>query len=242
MKMPSESMTKRRLQTEMKRIKRTQIITVCLMIMMLVFTGCGIQKDEAEAFYSENKAKQNTYETFTENDRDPVPIFPLTSDGLIERYQCSPDNMFGLVDVLIYEDRIVTVFEKDAFDSPQLENIDYYVSHPEKSHGGGRYIRENLYTWKADNSMSTIICGDYRICSVSTEYLEYEAADPEKPTPVIGVGILGRCIYFNDGDLELYYTAAWVDDATEIHTQKYRSSNGQWDSEVVESIPEHRTD
>lgn len=225
--------------------KRIQIIALNIMLiilMMPVFSGCGTRNNAAEVFYSENRAKQNTYESFTQNGRDPVAVFPLTSEGLIGRYQCPTDNMFGLADVLIYEDRIVTVFEKDAFDSPQLENIDYYVSHPEKSYGGGGYIRDNLSKYRANSAMSTVICGEYRICSVSTEYPEYEAADPEKPTPVIGVGIMRRHIYFSDGNLELHYIADFVDDATEIHTQKYYSSKGQWGSEEIESIPEHRTE
>ena len=235
--------------------KSIQIITlnlVLLMLVMSVFTGCGtpkntveeknVEENTVEVFYSESEAKQSTYESFTINDIDPVPIFPLTSEGLIERYQCPPDNMFGLVDVLIYEDRIVTVFDKDGFDSPQLENVDYYVSHPEKSYGGGGYIRDNMRTAaRVNKAMSTVICGKYRICAVSTEYLEFEAADPEKPSPVIGVGILKRQIYFNDGDLELGYNSEFVDDATEIYSQKYYSSKGQWGAEELESIPEHRS-
>ena len=138
-------------------------------------------------------------------------------------YTCPADNMFGLEKIVVFEDRVIAVFDKEISDDsifPQLAYSEMTGVLP----AGVRLSNYPPYI-EEDNTLEEKD-GKY-IVTMSFEYDEANKINPEKKVEVTGFGVCGRNVFFNNGDLQLLYTFEGGD-CFEDYRQEYSESEGEW--------------
>ena len=168
----------------------------------------------------------------------PVPddftFLPADDEKLIDHYSCSPDNMFGLKEIYVYENTVIMYFDQETFDSiDTLYNFDRnpeWATSWEEDDYKEAVVRQ--FEYSHSDGWATTVSGKDRICIVKTFYSEEKKKEIEKePENYFGRGfisILGRAIDFNDGDISLYYEEEFNADFTRQHRQTYDSKTGKW--------------
>ena len=146
-----------------------------------------------------------------------ICLFALTACGTsykvegeedaIKIYTCPADNMFGLEKVVVFEDRVIAVFDKEISDDSEWGDMTYnekYITYPANP------ILSNVS--KSVTTISTIEeTDDKYIVTMGFEYDETNKIIPEEPVEVIGFSVLSRHVDFNGDDLKLSYTDVGCD-------------------------------
>ena len=150
---------------------------------------------------------------------------PITIDGEENAqavYACSPDNMFGLERIVIFQTEVVVVFDMAKCDmngyggslsKATNENIDVYVS---MDNADG--------IWNISNKIETRE-GKYIVTKHCYEARKY---DPDKDVTVESITVNGKSVFINDGSFHLIYMKNVDDDSYETYSQIYDSENGTW--------------
>lgn len=150
---------------------------------------------------------------------------PITIDGEENAkavYACSPNNMFGLERIVIFETEVVVVFDMVKCDmngyggslsKATNENIDVYVS---MDNADG--------IWNISNKIETRD-GKYIVTKHCYEARKY---DPDKDVTVESISVNGKSVFINDGSFHLIYMKNIDDDSYETYSQIYDSANGTW--------------
>ena len=148
-------------------------------------------------------------------------------DKALHVYTCSFDNVFSLEKVVVFEDRVVTVFsKKNAINIRELD----YAQVPSSVH------LTNLYSSKSNVDKDNFIKEEFGKLVVTTlfEYDEADKIDPDKDIEIVGVTILGREITFNDGNFRLSYYELGGECEVD-YWQDYDKTNDSW-SEVESKL------
>ena len=150
---------------------------------------------------------------------------PITIEGEENAkavYTCSPDNMFGLERIVIFQTEVVVVFDMAKCDmngyggslsKATNENIDVYVS---MDNADG--------IWNISNKIETRD-GKYIVTKHCYEARKY---DPDKDVTVESITVNGKTVFINDGSFHLIYMKNIDDDSYETYSQIYDSANGTW--------------
>lgn len=141
-------------------------------------------------------------------------------DKALNVYTCSSDNVFGLEKIVVFEDRVVTVLDKNKF---SLIPEDYYRGPISSAH------LDNLRSYKSiieDESSIKTVSGKIVVTTVFG-YDEKNIMDPDKDVVVTGISIQDSEITFNDGNLHLSYSEMGGE-CEMVHWQDYDLSTGTW--------------
>lgn len=150
---------------------------------------------------------------------------PITIEGEENAkavYACSPNNMFGLERIVIFQNEVVVVFDMVKCDingyggslsKATNENIDVYVS---MDNADG--------IWNISNKIETRD-GKYIVTKHCYEARKY---DPDKDVTVESISVNGKSVFINDGSFHLIYMKNIDDDSYETYSQIYDSANGTW--------------
>ncbi len=183
------------LMTEKMKRNLNILISILSIICVVVLSACG---------------KDNTYKVDGEEEA-------------IRIYSCPVDNMFGLEKVVVFEDRVIAVFDKEISDDSEYGKIAY---NERKGYLPAGARLSNLSTYKGGESTLEEKDGKY-IVTVGFEYDEANKIDSNKEIEITGFAVCGRNIYFNDGDLQLLYTFEGGD-CFEDFCQDYSGDEGEW--------------
>ena len=150
-------------------------------------------------------------------------------DKALNVYTCSSDNQFGLEKVVVFEDRVIAVFDKKTC-TIDLRELDY-AKVPSSVH------LTNLHVYKANADKDNCISEEFGKLVVTTvfEYDEADKFDPDKDVEVVGLRVLGREITFNDGNFRLFYSEMGGECEMD-YWQDYDKENDRWskvDSELI---------
>lgn len=150
---------------------------------------------------------------------------PITIEGEENAkavYACSPNNMFGLERIVIFQTEVVVVFDMVKCDmngyggslsKATNENIDVYVS---MDNADG--------IWNISNKIETRD-GKYIVTKHCYEARKY---DPDKDVTVESISVNGKSVFINDGSFHLIYMKNIDDDSYETYSQIYDSANETW--------------
>ena len=170
---------------------------------------------------------------------DHITFLPAEDEKLIDHYTVPSDNIFGLKEIYVYENTVVTIFDQKTFDAPDYlynfdRNPDWAASSWKEEDIEKNIIRE-FEDEKNVDGWATTVSGEDRICIVKIFYSEARKKEIEKePDRYAGRGfisILGRHIDFNDGDISLHYMDLFTADYYCEHYQTYDSKTGKWGEE-----------
>lgn len=162
---------------------------------------------------------------------------PITIEGEENAkavYACSPNNMFGLERIVIFQTEVVVVFDMVKCDmngyggslsKATNENIDVYVS---MDNADG--------IWNISNKIETRD-GKYIVTKHCYEARKY---DPDKDVTVESISVNGKSVFINDGSFHLIYMKNIDDDSYETYSQIYDSANETWGKieHSVDPVPE----
>ena len=150
---------------------------------------------------------------------------PITIEGEENAkavYTCSPDNMFGLERIVIFQTETVVVFDMQKCDlkgyggslsDVTVENLKVHVS---MDNADG--------IWNISNKIETRE-GKYIVTKHCYEARKY---DPDKDVTVESISVNGKSVFINDGSFHLIYMKNIDDDSYETYSQIYDSANGTW--------------
>lgn len=150
---------------------------------------------------------------------------PITIEGEENAkavYTCSPDNMFGLERIVIFQTEVVVVFDMVKCDMNGYggslskatdESINVYVT---MDNADG--------IWNISNKIETRD-GKYIVTKHCYEARKY---DPDKDVTVESISVNGKSVFINDGSFHLIYMKNIDDDSYETYSQIYDSANGTW--------------
>ena len=144
-------------------------------------------------------------------------------DQSVKTYTCPNDNMFGLEKVVVFENSVVAVFDKDICDRSEYGSMSYdeeRVKYP----AAANYT--NVSVSRITKSTIDIKNGKY-IVSMMFEYDEADKFNPDKEIEITGFNVLGMIVTFNDGDIELLYTIEGGE-SFDDYRQVYSQSSGEW--------------
>lgn len=139
-------------------------------------------------------------------------------------YKCPSDNMFGLEKVVVFKDRIVTVFDKATNDKSQNGFCKSGLM-TKDTHGTSAGL-SNLSTYKTTESDLKVKDGKY----ISTVKFEYDTANkinPDKEVEIIGVEVCEQSISFSDAGISLF-CIIWGGECSTDYSQKYDSATEKW--------------
>ena len=138
-------------------------------------------------------------------------------------YTCPADNMFGLEKAVVFEDRVIAVFDKGIIDKSEYISLSY---DQEKNEISAAADLSNLSQYR--NPLSTIEEKDGKyIVTMMFEYDEDNKIDPDKNIEVTGFNVLGGNVDFNDGNLKLLYSIQGGE-CFDDFWQDYSESTGKW--------------
>ena len=161
-----------------------------------------------------------------------ICLFVLSSCGTykveneeqsIKTYICPNDNMFGLEKVVVFENSVVAVFDKEICDRSDYGSMSYdeeRVKYPAYAD----YM--NVSTSRITESTIDIKNGKY-VVSMSFEYDEADKFNPDEDVEITGFNVLGKRVTFYDGDIELFYSIEGGESFDDFR-QVYSQSSGKW--------------
>lgn len=162
---------------------------------------------------------------------------PITIEGEENAkavYTCSPDNMFGLERIVIFQTETVVVFDMQKCDlkgyggslsDVTVENLKVHVS---MDNADG--------IWNISSKIE-VRDGKYIVTNHSYEDRKY---DPDKDVTLESITVNGKTVFINDGSFYLIYTRNSDGGKMETYTQKYDSAKGTWGKieHSVNAVPE----
>ena len=164
-------------------------------------------------------------------------------DQAKEIIECPNDNMFGLEKIVVFEDRIVTVFDKKICDDFEYDEknagsdrnftLERYLNEEKP---GFRIDVSNL-TYSGEESFSSSIeikKGKY-VVTAAYDNSEIYKSDPNKDFEIDGVYIGGFDISIYEDEIELDYVARGYD-IMWYYKQVFDRSKGTWDNVDEEEI------
>ena len=150
---------------------------------------------------------------------------PITIEGEENAkavYTCSPDNMFGLERIVIFQTETVVVFDMQKCDlkgyggslsDVTVENLKVHVS---MDNADG--------IWNISSKIE-VRDGKYIVTNHSYEDRRY---DPDKDVTLESITVNGKTVFINDGSFYLIYTRNSDGGKMKTYTQKYDPVKGTW--------------
>ena len=150
---------------------------------------------------------------------------PITIEGEENAkavYTCSPDNMFGLERIVIFQTETVVVFDMQKCDlkgyggslsDVTVENLKVHVS---MDNADG--------IWNISSKIE-VRDGKYIVTNHSYEARKY---DPDKDVTLESITVNGKTVFINDGSFYLIYTRNSDGGKMKTYTQKYDPVKGTW--------------
>ena len=138
-------------------------------------------------------------------------------------YTCSNDNMLGLEKVVVFQDRVIAVFDKDKCDNSQFGGLEGGVGSDKKNTS---VKLTNLMKYKTKKS-TIIIDGNKYIATTEFEYEDEDKVDPDADVEVEGVYVMERSIEFNNGNIRLFCSIPGGD-CFDDYWQDYDKSSNKW--------------
>ena len=212
-------------------------------LMLLTVTACNKTDGTSDTTASEVETSATTTQTGTfgfedEPEENSSEYIVDNEDQAQKIINCSHRNLFGLEKMVLFEDRLVAVFDKDTCD-----NAGFFISN------GNKAIE---YIWFSYNNLSSIQPEfdvtkdkDKYILDASCHYEESDLIDPSREVKITGFYVKGEHegfnvnIYADDLEISLseenhdshtmYYDASektWSDVTTEIYRQDDSGTDG----------------
>ena len=147
-------------------------------------------------------------------------------------YKCSKQNIIGLKEVVLYEDKAVVVFDKFAGIGAQ-KGVDYFGL-DDDSIGLSDDLRASVRT---DGKWCPI-----KDAELKDTFTDYIVTIPfEDVEDIETISVLGRYITINDGDFELSYLE-WGGECSVDYTQKYDAASSEWSEMKIKTTLYPMTD
>ncbi len=150
----------------------------------------------------------------------------------IKTYTCPNDNMFGLEKIVVFEKGVVAVFDKEISDGSEYGGMSYDKDR-EKYPAWANY--KNVSTSRITESRIDVKKNKY-VVTMMFDYDETDKFDPDESVTITGFTVLDMEVTFNDGDLELFYSAGGYD-CFEDYRQIYSQGSGKWGDIEYELVP-----
>ena len=168
----------------------------------------------------EDEPEENSYEYIVDNEENAQKII-----------NCSHRNLFGIEKVVMFEDKLVAVFDKNTHDK-----TGGFL-------GGGTKAVETM--WLSFNNLSAIEAdysvtedGEKYILEASCTYDESNLVDPDREVKITRFIFKGECdtmnIYIYADDLELHL----YKENHDSYTHYYHASDKKWDSVIADIYEE----
>ena len=147
-------------------------------------------------------------------------------------YKCSKQNIIGLKEVVLYEDKAVVVFDKFAGIGAQ-KGYDYFGLDDDSIENSGG-IRASV---KTDGKWCPV-----KDAELKDTFTDYIVTIPfEDVEDIETISVLGRYITINDGDFELSYLE-WGGECSVDYTQKYDAAGSEWSEMKIKTTLYPMTD
>ena len=213
--------------------KRIQVALLAA-IMLLPVTACNKQNDTTVDTSIETTA-ESTAVTYTfgfiDEPEENTSEYTVDDEDKAQKViTCSHRNLFGIEKVVLFEDRVAAVFDKNTCDK-----CGCFI-------GQGNDAIQNI--WFSFNNLSGIEAqfnitedqGKY-ILDAACQYEESDLIDPNREVKITGFGIKGMKEYMTvdilAGDLEINFS----EENHDTHTMYYDASEKTW-SDVTTEIYE----
>lgn len=217
--------------------KRIQTALLAV-LMLLTVTACNKQDDPTVNTSTETTAESTavTYTFgFTDEPEENESEYIIGNEDKAQKViTCSHRNLFGIEKIVLFEDRVAAVFDKNTCDK-----CGCFIGQ------GNDAIQ---YIWVSFNNLSGIEAqfnisedqGKY-ILDAACQYEESDLIDPNREVKITGFGINGvkESIYADilAGDLEINFS----EENHDTHTMYYDASEKTW-SEVTTKVYESNND
>lgn len=218
-------------------LKRIQVALLAV-LMLLPVTACHKQDASTVDTSTETTAESTsiTYTFgFTDEPEENTSEYTVDDEDKAQKViTCSHRNLFGIEKVVLFEDRLAAVFDKNTCDK-----CGCFIGQ------GNDAIQ---YIWVSFNNLSGIEAqfnitedqGKY-ILDAACQYEESDLIDPNREVKITGFGINGvkESIYADilAGDLEIGFS----EENHDTHTMYYDASEETW-SEVTTKVYESNND
>lgn len=218
-------------------LKRIQVALLAV-LMLLPVTACNKQGDTTVDTSTETSVESTaiTYTFgFTDEPEENSSEYTVGNEDKAQKViTCSHRNLFGIEKVVLFEDRLAAVFDKNTCDK-----CGCFIGQ------GNDAIQ---YIWVSFNNLSGIEAqfnitedqGKY-ILDAACQYEESDLIDPNREVKITGFGINGvkESIYADilAGDLEIGFS----EENHDTHTMYYDASEETW-SEVTTKVYESNND
>lgn len=152
--------------------------------------------------------------------------------GAVNVYKCSKQNIIGLKEVVLYEDKAVVVFDKFAGIGAQ-KGYDYFGLDDDSIENSGG-IRASVMT---DGKWCPVTDADLK-----DTFADYIVTIPfEDVDDIETISVQGRYITINDGDFELGYLEMGGECSMD-YTQKYDAASSEWSEMKIKTTLYPMTD
>ena len=218
-------------------LKRIQAALLAA-IMLLPVTACNKQNDTTVDTSTETTAESTsiTYTFgFTDEPEENESEYNIGNEDKAQKViTCSHRNLFGIEKLVLFEDRVAAVFDKNTCDK-----CGCFIGQ------GNDAIQ---YIWVSFNNLSGIEAqfnitedqGKY-ILDAACQYEESDLIDPNREVKITGFGIKGMKEFMSvdifAGDLEINFS----EENHDTHTMYYDASEKTW-SDVTTKVYESNND
>ncbi len=220
--------------TNLKRIQAALLAA----IMLLPVTACNKQNDTTVDTSTETTTESTsiTYTFgFTDEPEENTSEYTVDDEDKAQKViTCSHRNLFGIEKIVLFEDRVAAVFDKNTCDK-----CGCFIGQ------GNDAIQ---YIWVSFNNLSGIEAqfnisedqGKY-LLDAECQYEDSDLIDPNREVKITGFGIKGMKEYMTvdilAGDLEINFS----EENHDTHTMYYDASEKTW-SDVTTKVYESNND
>ena len=158
----------------------------------------------------------------------------INEDAAHEVIECPNDNMIGLEKIVIFEDHVVVVLDKQICDDLEYDKnkwvgnaydytLEKYLDEEDPK------FRVHFTNFRSTSSSSIEVINDKYVVTVALDNNEYNKYDPNEDFEIRGVRIGDFAIEFDEEKVELEYIATGCDIMC-FYTQVYDRSAKTWGS------------
>ena len=151
-----------------------------------------------------------------------------------EVIECPNDNMIGLEKIVIFEDHVVVVLDKQICDDLKYDENEWVGN--ANNYTLERYLDEedpkfsvHITNYRSNYSSSIEVINDKYVATVAFDKIDFKMEDPDKAIKIRGVRIGDFEIEFDEEKIELEYIATGCDIMC-FYTQVYDRSAKTWSS------------
>ena len=151
-----------------------------------------------------------------------------------EVIECPNDNMIGLEKIVIFEDHVVVVLDKQICDDLKYDENEWVGN--ANNYTLERYLDEedpkfsvHITNYRSNYSSSIEVINDKYVAIVAFDKIDFKMEDPDKAIKIRGVRIGDFEIEFDEEKIELEYIATGCDIMC-FYTQVYDRSAKTWSS------------